>query len=148
MSVTRAIAATAMLAGLAIGGAAPAWADPFSGHYTATETSTGGAVVTQSLDVTPCGDGCAKISYEGGAPWTAHLLNGQQWVWDETDDYVVCDDGTKVPNAFDAHKAIDAATLRGTAVVTWKKATCGIDNTGNTLTHTLVLTPSSSGQGH
>jgi hypothetical protein len=143
------VAATAMLAGLAVGGAGPVWAAPvFSGHYTGTNTSTGGQAITQGFDVTSCGDGCANISIDGGSPYTAHLINGQQWTWDQTDDFLQCPDGTRIPAASDSHVALDATTLRGTEVVTWKKAGCGEDNVGKTFTHTLVLTPSSSGQGH
>jgi hypothetical protein len=145
MTITRGIAAATMCTGLLIGTAGTAWADPtFSGRYTSTDTSSGGNVHTETWDVTPCGDACVKISIVGGggAPWTAQLVNGQ-WQWDESDD-MVCNDGTKVSNASTSHNALDASTLRGTSVVTYKKAGCGEDNVGKTFTHTLVLTAASS----
>lgn len=84
--LARAVA-TAMLAALAIGAAGPAWAAPvLSGHYTAIDTSEGGGQpYTSNWGVTPCGDGCANISENGGSPYTAHLVNGQQRVWNQTD---------------------------------------------------------------
>ena len=43
MTVTRVIAAAAMLAGLAVGTASPTWATPtMSGHYIATFTASTG----------------------------------------------------------------------------------------------------------
>jgi hypothetical protein len=43
MTITRALAAAAMLAGLAVGTASIAWADTtMSGHYIMTETGKGG----------------------------------------------------------------------------------------------------------
>jgi len=147
MTITRGFAIAVAFAGLALGTATTAWADSsFSGRYTSTDTSSGGNVHTETWNVTPCGDGCVKISIEGGgAPWTAQLTNGQ-WQWDESDD-MVCNDGSKVSSASTSHNAIDAATLRGTSLVTYKKAGCGQDNVGKTFTHTLVLTPASSPSG-
>ena len=148
MTITRGIATAAVFAGLAVGTAGTAWADTsFSGRYTSTDTSSGGNVHTETWNVAPCGDGCVKISVDGGggAPWTAQLTNGQ-WQWDESDD-MVCNDGSKVSSASTSHNAIDAAALRGTSLVTYKKAGCGEDNVGKTFTHTLVLTPASSPSG-
>jgi hypothetical protein len=66
MTVTRAMAATAMLAGLAAGTASTAWAGPsdrtpqMSGHYIETDTSENGQTTTSDWYFTPCGDGCAS----------------------------------------------------------------------------------------
>jgi hypothetical protein len=142
MTVARSFATAVTFTVIAVGAASPACADPvFSGHYNVIDTSSGGVAITFTYDVTPCGDGCVEISTEGGAPLTAHLINGQ-WQWDETDNPMVCDDGTRIPAASDSHNAIDATTLRGTSLVTWKKAGCGENNVGKTFTHTLVLTKS------
>jgi len=131
MTITRGIATAAVFAGLAVGTAGTARADTsFSGRYTSTDTSSGGNVHTETWN---------------GAPWTAQLTSGQ-WQWDESDD-MVCNDGSKVSSASTSHNAIDAATLRGTSLVTYKKAGCGEDNVGKTFTHTLVLTPASSPSG-
>ena len=63
MTITRAIAA-AMLAGLAVGTASPAWADPptMNGHYIRTVTNTKGQAVTNDWYFTPCGDGCVQLT--------------------------------------------------------------------------------------
>jgi hypothetical protein len=63
MTVTRAIAATAMFAGLAIGTASPAWADQtMSGHNIETVTDpSSGQSITNDWYFTPCGDGCASV---------------------------------------------------------------------------------------
>jgi len=106
MTITRGIATAAVFAGLAVGTAGTAWADTsFSGRYTSTDTSSGGNVHTETWNVAPCGDGCVKISVDGGggAPWTAQLTNGQ-WQWDESDD-MVCNDGSKVSSASTSHNA-------------------------------------------
>ena len=143
MTITRVIAAAAMLAGLAVGGAAPAWADTvFSGHYTVTETNPAGDTVTRSWDVSPCGAGCVTIHVTGGGEndtSTMHLVNGQ-WQSDGTDTAMVCADGTRIPAASDSHTAIDPTTLRGTVARTYKKAGCGTNAVGQTFTDTLVLT--------
>jgi hypothetical protein len=135
MIITRAIAA-AMFAGLAIGAASPAWADPqdphdrknnqMSGHYIRTETASTGQPVTADWYATPCGDGCASIALN--TPNTqpfgqARLVNGQ-WAIDDTSD-AVCPDGTVVPSASSTHYAWDANTLAGTAQLTLKVPACG-----------------------
>jgi hypothetical protein len=97
--------------------------------------------LTRSWDVSPCGAGCVTIHITGGAEndsYTMHLANGQ-WQYDSTDDAMVCDDGTKALAVSDSHTAIDAATLRGTVVRTYKKAACGGNAVGQSHTDTLVL---------
>src|ERR1700722_2290817 len=58
MTITRGIAAAAMLAGLAVGTASAAWADTtMSGHYIRTETGQSGQSETADWYATPCGNG-------------------------------------------------------------------------------------------
>jgi hypothetical protein len=63
MTITRAIAA-AMLAGLAVGAASTAWADPptMNGHYVRIVTNAKGQAVTNDWYFTPCGEGCAQLT--------------------------------------------------------------------------------------
>jgi hypothetical protein len=69
MTFTRGIAAAAMLAGLAVGTASGAWADPrMSGHYTWTSTSPTGESSSGDYYFTPCGDGCASVASTPGGP--------------------------------------------------------------------------------
>ena len=150
MSTTRGIAAAAMLAGLAVGLAAPASAGPttpnsLSGHFDVTETVSSGQSSTQKWDVTSCGVGCANIAISQSSltpgtfgPFTAQLMNGQ-WVWDEPNGLIVCDDGSQVPDATDNHYAIDANILRGVNTVAYHRSTCGFDTAGKTFTHTVNL---------
>jgi len=139
MTIVRGLAAAAMFAGLAVGGAVPAGADSvFSGHYNATETSSGGASLTSGWDVTPCGAGCVNISIANGGQYTAHLVNGQ-WQFGGNGT-TKCDDGTEVVGASTWENYVDPNTLRGTSVTTYKKAGCGENLVGQTFTHTLVLT--------
>jgi hypothetical protein len=135
MSVTRAIAATAMLAGLAVGAAGPVWADPqdphdrtknqMSGHYIKTETAVNGQSTTQDWYFTPCGDECASFAATpGGQPaGQARVVNGQ-WTLDITTD-AACFDGSLVPNAEFSHYTWDSNTLAGTAQFTLKAPACG-----------------------
>ena len=150
MSTTRGIAAAAMFAGLAVGLAAPASAGPtipdtLSGHFNVTETVSSGQSKTEKWDVTSCGVGCANITVSQSSltpgtfgPFSAQLINGQ-WVWDEPNGFIVCDDGSQVPDATDNHYAIDANTLRGVNTVAYHKSPCGFDNAGKTFTHTVNL---------
>jgi hypothetical protein len=128
MIVTRAIAATAMLAGLAVGTSCTAWAETtMSGHYIRTETDpqTG-----QSEDddwyATPCGDGCVSLASTPGGPALsqASLVNGQ-WTLASAVHTLSCPDGTVVPNAVSAHYTWDPNTLAGTVQVTYNVPACG-----------------------
>jgi hypothetical protein len=137
MTVTRAIGATAMLAGLAIGTAGTAWADTtMSGHYVMNETNTGGQTTALDLYFTPCGDGCANVSRRtgGGAAFQARLVNGQ-WTMDGPGD-VNCPDGTVVRNASNDHYTWDPNTLAGTDVITVNVPSCG-DPAGNKGTNSI-----------
>jgi hypothetical protein len=120
MTITR-IAATAMLAGLAIGTASTAWADPptMSGHY--IETRSDG--VTNDWIATPCGDGCASITSKQGS-LEAHLVNGQ-WVADTTANDANCRDGSNVSGAITSHYTWDPNTLAGNIHNTMNVPACG-----------------------
>jgi hypothetical protein len=145
MAVARRITATAFLAGLAVGVAAPAGAwgpagpAPFpadfqtNAHYTETQINPktnrpykvhGHDVVNQWF-FSPCGDGCASAARQpGGQPLgQANLVNGQ-WVLDTTDG-AECPDGTDVPDAIAARRTWDPNTLAGTVQTTGKEGACG-----------------------
>jgi hypothetical protein len=139
MTITRGLAAAAMLAGLAGVTAATAWADTtMSGHY--IETETGPAPYTSDWYVTPCGDGCASIIKAGGGgrPSQAHLVDGQ-WTVDTTGGPAICPDGTSVPDAVSAHYTWDPNTLTGTVQTTNTAPACGFP-TGFSFTNDLQLT--------
>jgi hypothetical protein len=72
-----------VLAGAAIGWAAPASADTPSGSYTATITQGGGGVRggrTTTITFTPCGPDCTNMRVEGtGAAGDLHQ-QGSAWV--------------------------------------------------------------------
>jgi hypothetical protein len=141
MVVARRITATAFLAGLALGLAAPAGAAPApfpadfqtDAHYISTQINpkTGqpftfqGHPVTNDWYFSPCGDGCASAARTPGGPplGQAHLVNGQ-WVLDTTDG-ADCPDGTNVPNAIAAHRTWDPNTLAGTVQTTGLQPACG-----------------------
>jgi hypothetical protein len=128
MAITRGIAAAAILAGLAVRTASPAWADQtMSGHYIETETvaRTGLQLLTNDWYFTPCGDGCASLAATpGGQTWAqARLVNGQ-WTMDRNgDDH--CPDASVVPDAFSMHFTWDPNTLAGTVALTFIVQSCG-----------------------
>jgi hypothetical protein len=133
MTITRGIAAAAMLAGLGVGETGPAWADPqdpgnqsrnqMSGHYIHTETNPQtGKVVNSDWYATPCGAGCAQIKTPLGI-YQARLANGQ-WAMD-ADASSACDDGSTAANADTVHYTWDPNTLAGTSRWTDKFAVCG-----------------------
>ena len=125
MTITPGIAAAAMLAGLAVGAAAPASATPvMSGHYIETETTPDGRSSTNDWHFAPCGDGCADVSNPAtGRGFRAMLVNGQ-WTIDSTDS-VVCSDGTTEDNSTSAHYTWDPNTLVGTVQRTQNQSVCG-----------------------
>jgi hypothetical protein len=140
MTVTRAIVATAMFAGLAIGTASTAWADQtMSGHYIKTETTQDTAQsATTDWYFTPCGDGCANVTFGTGAPPSqAHLVNGQ-WTMDQPGGTSSCADGTVHPGTAATHYTWDPNTLTGTTQVTYTAAVCGVP-AGSTRTNNLQL---------
>jgi hypothetical protein len=128
MIVTRAIAATAMFAGLAVGVASAAWAETtMSGHYIRTETDPQtGQSASDDWYATPCGDGCASIADTPGGPelTKARLVNGQ-WTLTSVLHTVACPDGTVVPNAVSGHYTWDPNTLAGTVQLTYNVPACG-----------------------
>lgn len=128
MTITRGIAAAAMLAGLAVGTASAAWAETMmSGHYTRTETNPQtGQSETDDWYATSCGDGCASLASTPGGPdlSQAELVNGQ-WTMDSAVHTLSCPDGTVVPNAVSAHYMWDPNTLAGTVQVIYNVPACG-----------------------
>jgi hypothetical protein len=124
MSVGRMIAAAVTVAGLTLGTAGPAWAQPtLSGHYTETEIGPGGPSTTNDWYFTPCGDGCASAVVNGTPEGQAKLVDGQ---WNiDTVGATTCADGTHFDNAISTHRAWDANTLAGTAQETLNVAACG-----------------------
>ena len=127
MTITGAIAAAPMLAGLAVGAASTAWADPptMNGHYVRTVTNAVGQATTADWYFTPCGDGCASaaLTASGQAFAQARLVNGQ-WTMD-TMSPAACADGSSVPDALFAHYTWDPNTLAGTGQMTIKVPSCG-----------------------
>jgi hypothetical protein len=138
MTVTRVIAAAAMLAGLAIGTASTAWAAPtMSGHYVMTDTDpVSGQSTTNDWYFTPCGDGCASLGFKGRSPEQARLVSGQ-WTLDSTGD-TTCSDGTHVPDAYSDHFTWDPNTLAGKVRITARVAECG-NPAGSTFTDNIQL---------
>jgi hypothetical protein len=130
MTVTRAMAATAMLAGLAVSPASTAWAGPsdrtpqMSGHYIETDTSENGQTTTSDWYFTPCGDGCASAANTPGGRSLQVQLVGGKWKMDTTDP-AQCPDGTQVPNALRTRATWDSKTLEGTGVSTYIVPACG-----------------------
>jgi hypothetical protein len=115
MTVTRAIAATALFAGLAVGTASPVWAETtINGRYTWTSTTpTTGKSTSGDLYFTPCGDGCASAASTPGGPVVGQVrfVTGQ-WTMDGTWS-VRCADGTlSAPEQY--HDTWDPNTLAGT----------------------------------
>jgi hypothetical protein len=126
MTVARVIAATAMFAGLGVGTASTAWADTtMSGHYIKTSTNSEGKVTTADWYFTPCGDGCASVSFgPGRGQGQAQLVNGQ-WTLDLQNDTAHCPDGSSLPGAMNDHFTWDPNTLAGTSVATYNVPACG-----------------------
>lgn len=136
MTVRRCLAGGALLTGLAAALAAPASAD-MNGHYTYTETDSAGQVINGDWYVVPCGDGCVSVSLTPSGPKRqAHMVNNQ-WVMDGTDE-LECSDGTKIPDATNAHFTWDPNTLEGNVVTTDVVSVCG-EPVGHQETNTLKL---------
>ena len=141
MTITRGMAAAAMLAGLAVGTASAAWADTtLSGHYVETETGAeSGQSITYDWYATSCGDGCASLEFTPGGPIQsqAQLVKGQ-WILDTTGAPLRCPDGSVVPNAVSEHYTVDSNTLAGTVQLTYEVPACG-NPAGHTQTNNLEL---------
>ena len=129
MTITRGLAAAAILAGVAVGTASTALADQptMSGHYIKTSSAVsappGTPTTTSDWYATPCGDGCASISDPGGVLGQVRLLNGQ-WTMDATMN-AQCVDGSQVPSALSVHYTWDPNTLAGSSQTTAKVPECG-----------------------
>ena len=143
MTLTRAIAAAALFAGLAVSTASPAWAETtLSGHYIRTETDPlTGQSVNDDWYATPCGDGCASLASTPGGPAVsqARLINGQ-WTLDSAIHTLMCPDGTVLQNAVSAHYTLDPNTLAGTVLLTYQVPACGIP-AGYQLANNVQLSP-------
>jgi len=142
MAIARGFAATVIFAGLAVGTASAAWADPptMNGHYIRTETNPQtGHSQTDDWYITPCGDGCVSVAIRPDAPQPsqARLVNGQ-WTLDSAVHAAICPDGTVVPNAVSAHYVWDPNTLAGTVQVTYNEPACG-NPAGYTQNNTVQL---------
>jgi hypothetical protein len=141
MTVTRVIAGTAIFAGLAVGTASTAWADPqndthpnqLSGHYTWTSTNPNGQSTSGDYYFTPCGDGCASVATTPGGPAVgqARLVDGQ-WTMDGTWS-VSCSGGTPGADPQSYHDTWDPNTLAGTDVITTTGPACGSHQQTNNL---------------
>src|ERR1700741_2211020 len=124
MTAPRAMAAAAMLAGLAVGTASTTWASPsdrtpqMSGHYIETDTSENGQTTTSDWYFTPCGDGCASAASTPGGHSLQVQLVGGKWKMD-TIDPAQCPDGTQIPNALRTRVTWDSKTLEGTGISTY-----------------------------
>jgi hypothetical protein len=133
MTITRGVAASAMLASLALVVTAPvSTADPLNGHYIETETYPDGHQVHSDWFITPCGDGCASIKELG----QANLVNGQ-WTLDGKGG-VSCEEGGDVHDAINFHYSWDPNTLDGTVQITNNVQACG-NPPGYTETNKLHL---------
>jgi hypothetical protein len=111
-----------------------------SGRYTMTETlPDNGHGITQVWIFTPCGDGCADQSVEGHS-WSSRAnLSDGFWTWDAIGIGIVCPDGSRITDAGNAHYAIDATTLRGTAHMTWNRVCPGAGQSTAPNTNNITL---------
>jgi hypothetical protein len=161
MVIARCFTATAFLAGLGLGLAAPAGAfgpvgpAPIpadfqnTGHYTESQTdpSTGSTIQVNGQPLindwyfSPCGDGCASAAHVLGGPTLgqAQLLANGQWTLNTTDD-IDCADGTHISDALAAHRTWDPNSLAGTVQTTEDVSACGVP-AGNTTNFNIQLQP-------
>lgn len=85
MTITRGLAVGVVLAGAAVGLAAPASAEPLNGTYTETVTDNGGSMVRTGATIdwilTPCGPDCTHIQQTAADnPWDTDVhLQGNTW---------------------------------------------------------------------
>jgi hypothetical protein len=127
MTITRGLAAAAMLAGLAVGTASTAWADTptMSGTYRFEAQNS----PSEPWIFTSCGDGCAETHFLADPRFQspaetvqAHLVNGQ-WTMDDPHNAVACPDRTTLQPA-SSHYTWDPFTLAGTQLNTTTAAGC------------------------
>jgi hypothetical protein len=81
MMIRTTLGVTAVVAGVAVGLAAPASAEPLSGTYSAV-LGNGGTARTWVF--TPCGPGCASLEID--PPSTSRELHQQGNTWSGTND--------------------------------------------------------------
>jgi hypothetical protein len=122
MTALRGMATAAMLAGLAVGTASTAWADPppMSGTYIMT---AGTPPKELTLTFTPCGPTCTQFTNEKGQTATVNLVNGQ-WrtsFTDNTTHITDCDATVPAVN----NLSWDPYTLAGQLTVTLSAPACG-----------------------
>jgi hypothetical protein len=124
MAIARVFAATAVLAGLAVGAVSTAWADTptMNGSYTVTSVAPGGKAMTTDWSVSSCGDACVYV--KAGAGGTQARLVGNEWVMDTMND-LRCADGQYLQYATSAHMTWDATTLAGTTQLSYILPACG-----------------------
>jgi hypothetical protein len=124
MTIARAIAATAICAGLAVGSTGTAWADTptMSGNYTETVTTPSGRTIDNTWAVNSCGNGCLWIKAGVGAS-QAQLVDGQ-WVMD-TMSNVNCVGGGYTLYGTNTHTTWDPNSLTGTSAHTYVMGACG-----------------------
>jgi hypothetical protein len=121
LHITRGTTVAAVLAGLAVGFAGPAWADDgLSGTYNYVN-ETG---FTSTWTVTPCGSGCAHVfTSHSAANYDLMLRNGRWTATVNPPDAVRCKDGT--PAQATVTISVDAATLTGTSTTSSTVGVCG-----------------------
>jgi hypothetical protein len=130
------------LAGLGLGTGTAA-ADPLSGTYSLfsdqSQRKLNGVPTPYKnsstlWNITPCGDGCARIVSATGWAATASLNNGR---WEFTRDAAwACPDGRNLPNSIGY--SIDAVTLTGTSTGTIPVACEGFPVFADGVTVTLT----------
>jgi hypothetical protein len=118
--ISRAVIMTAVAAGAAVGLASPASADELNGAYTLFSDQSQRTLNGQPTpfrnssavwNITPCGDGCARVA--SGTGWTADArLNNGRWEFTREAAWT-CPDGRNLANAISY--SIDAVTLTGTS---------------------------------
>lgn len=79
-----------MVAGVSVGVASPALAEPLSGTYTAVIGN--GTTTTQTWTFTPCGPDCARVDRvsDGPLPPIEMHLQGTTWSWSDNDPDAQC----------------------------------------------------------
>jgi hypothetical protein len=141
MIIGRGVTAVAIFAAVAVGTAGPARAgtNEMSGPFTAVEQGDPPEVWM----FTPCGHGCAKVTFADGRTAVATVDNGQ-WILDELDNptAVKCTaNGSENPGT--AHYSWDPTTLAGQTWATDDSGACGADPGSDTDGVPFNLTPGS-----
>jgi hypothetical protein len=129
MALGRVCATITVLAAIALGASAPAWAAEMSGSYSAQEIGDPAEVWT----FTPCGNGCAEVVFADGRTAQARVDQGQWRVDDVGNDTAIkCTaDGTESTGS--AHYSWDPTTyswdpttLAGQVWATDDTGACGV----------------------